>query len=114
MTHLWFKARAFGWGWTPVSVEGWLVVLVFVAALLVSTLYFLHRIRTGSDIRSATSFFLLWIASLVGALIIVAWPEYPALNPFVQDAAGVNQILSLTSVKSAWQAEHWALLVYRG
>jgi len=63
MTHLWFKARAFGWGWTPVSVEGRLVVLVFVSALLVSTLYFLHRIRTGSDIRSATSFFRTFTSS---------------------------------------------------
>lgn len=27
---LWFKARLFGWGWTPVTKEGWLVTLVFV------------------------------------------------------------------------------------
>ena len=73
ITHLWFKARTFGWGWTPVSVEGWLVVGAFVAAVLISTMYFLYRIRTGADIRSTTILFLLWITFLVGAVMIVAW-----------------------------------------
>lgn len=27
---LWFRAKTYGWGWTPVSWEGWLVVVVFV------------------------------------------------------------------------------------
>src|SRR5947209_4652518 len=30
------------------------------------------------------------------------------------DVAGVNQCLSLTSLKLARQVEHWALLAYRG
>ena len=73
MPHLWFRARSYGWGWTPASAEGWLVVVAFVAVVLVSTLYFLHRIRMGADIRSTTIFFLLWIAFLVATMIIVAW-----------------------------------------
>lgn len=30
----WFKSRMFGWGWTPVKWQGWLVVLVFIVFLL--------------------------------------------------------------------------------
>ncbi len=30
---LWFKAKRFGWGWTPISWQGWLVTLVYVAFL---------------------------------------------------------------------------------
>jgi hypothetical protein len=28
---LWFKAKRYGFGWTPASWEGWLVVVTFVA-----------------------------------------------------------------------------------
>lgn len=31
----WFKRKLFGWGWTPATREGWLVILVFIAAVLV-------------------------------------------------------------------------------
>ncbi len=30
----WFKARRFGWGWTPVTVEGWLVTGGYVVLIL--------------------------------------------------------------------------------
>lgn len=31
---LWFKRKLYGWGWTPVRLEGWLVVLLFISTLL--------------------------------------------------------------------------------
>jgi ABC-type phosphate/phosphonate transport system permease subunit len=27
---LWFRAKKYGWGWTPVTWEGWLVVIIYV------------------------------------------------------------------------------------
>ncbi|MEN9337738.1 MAG: hypothetical protein RIQ41_52 [Candidatus Parcubacteria bacterium] len=27
---LWFRAKTYGWGWTPCSWEGWLAILIFV------------------------------------------------------------------------------------
>lgn len=27
---LWFKAKRYGWGWTPCTFEGWLVIAIFV------------------------------------------------------------------------------------
>lgn len=27
---LWFKAKTYGWGWYPVSWEGWLVIFIWV------------------------------------------------------------------------------------
>jgi hypothetical protein len=29
MSKLWFKRKTYGWGWVPVSIEGWLVVFVY-------------------------------------------------------------------------------------
>jgi hypothetical protein len=31
---LWFKARRYGWGWTPASAEGWIVTIVAAIALV--------------------------------------------------------------------------------
>lgn len=31
----WFKRKPFGWGWVPVKLQGWLVVLVGLAIAIV-------------------------------------------------------------------------------
>ncbi len=35
MNKLWFKRKAYGWGWYPSSWQGWLVVLLHMAIVLV-------------------------------------------------------------------------------
>ncbi len=30
MSKLWFKAKEYGYGWYPVSIEGWMVLLIYV------------------------------------------------------------------------------------
>lgn len=30
----WFKRKLYGWGWTPATWQGWLVVLLFILFLL--------------------------------------------------------------------------------
>lgn len=30
----WFKRKLYGWGWTPVTYEGWFVTLTVVAAIV--------------------------------------------------------------------------------
>ncbi len=32
--QLWFKAKTYGWGWTPATWEGWAVIAVYVAVLV--------------------------------------------------------------------------------
>lgn len=73
MTKLWFAARRYGWGWTPASIEGWLVVSLFLAAVSVNTVVFVYRLRSGGDVRAATISFLLWLAILAGALFVICW-----------------------------------------
>ena len=34
----WFKAKLFGWGWTPVTWQGWIVTLIYVALLILFAL----------------------------------------------------------------------------
>lgn len=32
--HLWFKRKLYGWGWTPVTWQGWAVTLAYAATLI--------------------------------------------------------------------------------
>lgn len=31
----WFKAKLYGWGWTPVTWQGWCVILVYASLILI-------------------------------------------------------------------------------
>ena len=73
MQRLWFETRRYGWGWTPASPEGWLVVAVFLVAVGASAAVFVYRLRQGSDPTRAITLFIIWIAILAGVLIAVCW-----------------------------------------
>jgi len=30
----WFKRKLFGWGWTPATWQGWLIIFVFIVLIL--------------------------------------------------------------------------------
>jgi len=56
--HYWFKRKLYGWGWVPVTWQGWLVVIVGLA-------FFLFGMYVGEtdDAPGAT---------LIGFLIMLA------------------------------------------
>jgi hypothetical protein len=31
--NLWFKAKMYGWGWTPISWQGWIVMVVYLGVV---------------------------------------------------------------------------------
>jgi hypothetical protein len=41
---LWFKSKSYGWGWYPVTWQGWIITLVYIV--------FLAYIFTVSDLDS--------------------------------------------------------------
>lgn len=30
----WFKSKPFGWGWTPVTWQGWLIMVLYIALIV--------------------------------------------------------------------------------
>ena len=72
MTRLWFRAKTYGWGWTPASVEGWLVMGLFLAGVVVDGVILKHRLETG-DAAAAWMIFFTVLAALVGAMFAVCW-----------------------------------------
>jgi len=64
----WFKRKLYGWGWTPATKQGWLVILVFLISILLDS-FMLDSILEPTPWQ-ATLFFVKIAASVVTLLII--------------------------------------------
>lgn len=49
MKKYWFVAKSYGWGWTPSSWQGWLVLAVFVVLIVLNFLRIDSASHSGSD-----------------------------------------------------------------
>ncbi len=45
----WFRRKTYGWGWTPVTWQGWLVLLVYAAGNIFMFRMVDLRSHSGSD-----------------------------------------------------------------
>jgi drug/metabolite transporter (DMT)-like permease len=65
MKNIWFKAKEYGWGWYPVTWQGWLVLVVFVALMIANA----FRLNGSSRADTIPVEFLVETVVLVGILI---------------------------------------------
>lgn len=65
---LWFRAKNYGWGWYPVTWEGWLVIILFVGF----TTYRANKVSQMFDTDSSFIFryFFEVLFSLIPLLVI--------------------------------------------
>ncbi len=69
MEQKWFKRKLYGWGWTPVTWQGWAVVAVWLALVLL----FSFSIDDNSPTREVVFTFIMPITFLTFALIRVCY-----------------------------------------
>lgn len=66
---IWFKRKTYGWGWTPSSWQGWLVVIAYVFLL-----YFLSlRIDSFTTLEEIYIEFIVPILIATVALIRISY-----------------------------------------
>ena len=63
---LWFKAKSFGWGWTPCSIEGWTVTIGFILAIFYIAIEYAETNPT---------LFIAYLVSLIALLIFIAYKK---------------------------------------
>jgi len=66
---LWFKRKTYGYGWVPASWQGWLVIAVWLALVLL----FAFTIDERSSAREVSFTFILPIVLLTTTLIGVCY-----------------------------------------
>lgn len=65
----WFKAKLYGWGWTPAAWQGWLVVVVFIGLLLLNS----RRVSAIYPTTEVIYSFVLQNIILVLILILICY-----------------------------------------
>ncbi len=71
----WFKRKVYGWGWTPVRWQGWLVTLVYIALISIILVTREDVIPGNPDSGSNFLTFALPIILLTAALIFIAYKK---------------------------------------
>jgi hypothetical protein len=71
MAKLWFKRKRYGWGWVPVTWEGWAVTAAYVAGAFLFAL----TIDEGSPAREVFFTFLLPLTLLTATLIRICYKK---------------------------------------
>jgi hypothetical protein len=67
----WFKAKWFGWGWTPVTWQGWAVTLAYVLLIVA----FAFTIDENSPAREIAFTFIIPSAILTATLIRICYAK---------------------------------------
>lgn len=67
--NLWFKRKLYGWGWTPVTWQGWLATVVYVALVAAFAL----TIDENSPPQEVAFTFLLPAVLLTATFIRIAY-----------------------------------------
>jgi hypothetical protein len=71
---LWFKAKRFGWGWRPVTWQGWLVTLAYVAGIIAIAEH--SVVITASATGTTKTFLWNYIPTIIVLTAIMIWICY--------------------------------------
>ncbi len=70
--HLWFKRKLYGWGWTPVTWEGWLSMIIYMASVAIVFRWVGAYSHTANDIVYKA---FIPIAALTAGLIYLCYKK---------------------------------------
>ncbi len=68
MTRMWFRQRSYGWGWFPITIEGWLIVLALIGWFI----YISSKVETYTQ-----EGFIIRLAIAILLLIIIGYLKGP-------------------------------------
>ncbi len=65
----WFKAKLYGWGWTPVKWQGWLVIFAYIVLIL--TLILMREESISGNPDSGSNFLTLALPIILFTTILI-------------------------------------------
>ncbi|MBU6371022.1 MAG: hypothetical protein KGH93_00360 [Patescibacteria group bacterium] len=66
---LWFRAKRFGWGWYPVSVEGWAVTLIYAFVMVRAVLWADHTHSASDTLIKLAPIFII----VTGLFLVICY-----------------------------------------
>jgi len=66
--RLWFRAKQYGWGWYPVTWEGWFATVMTILLFLPP---YLQALRSGTEGNGTDAFWWAILATLPFIVLII-------------------------------------------
>ncbi len=70
--NYWFKRRRYGWGWFPVTWQGWLCLLIFIAVIALDVIFVAPRERHAPLDWRLPVFIAILVANVIGLFYVCA------------------------------------------
>lgn len=70
--QLWFARKRYGWGWTPVTWQGWAIIAAYVAIVVAGALLFLEGHGAWGVVA-----FVVWTLGYTVWLVSLSWQHGP-------------------------------------
>ena len=64
--NYWFKAKRYGYGWTPSSKEGWLITIIYIGVIIFSATRLIEN-----DVPDLSFFKFFFVITIL--FILIAW-----------------------------------------
>lgn len=71
---LWFKAKTYGWGWTPSSWEGWLVVVLYLFSVFIYARSTVDKALDGGG-SGVPLYYHLLMAGVTILLVVISYKK---------------------------------------
>lgn len=65
----WFKAKTYGYGWTPATWQGWLIILAYL--IIFGVLFYIFE----SNIEKYSVFYFISVFVITGLLIYISYKK---------------------------------------
>lgn len=74
---LWFRAKLFGWGWYPITWQGWAVTVLYTLLYIASGLIYgalaPAALSSGGSVLSGTALLISWYFLLTASLLAICY-----------------------------------------
>ena len=72
MSKYWFRPKKFGWGLTPISLEGWLITIILGVSLIgIAWFDNIFRLNYMNNIQAYKTIAIFVFDSLVISLVVI-------------------------------------------
>lgn len=71
LKNYWFESKEYGYGWTPASREGWIVLLVFVLFVIVQALDLTSKLGSNIEAPGIIAVYIFNLSCALAALLVI-------------------------------------------
>lgn len=82
---LWFRAKEYGWGWFPISWQGWAVTVLYALLFTFSFLVFFGWVGAATESRIDLRETLFGVLEFLAVLAVLSYSLYRICRKFGEE-----------------------------